>query len=88
MLNAKALANAVTIVTAGLFVVCWLLAALLPNFLFQMGQSWFHMMRLDPTELDGAMTFGRFGLGLIGMAVVTWVVTYLTVTLYNKWSEN
>lgn len=87
MLNANAFANATASVAVGFFIVCRVVAWLAPDFLFQIGQSWVHTVELESTQVTGSFAFGPLLLGLVSAAVVTWVVTYVTVVLYNKWSE-
>jgi hypothetical protein len=41
-----AAANAAGVTTAGIFVACRLLVGILPDFMFTVGQSWFHGIQL------------------------------------------
>lgn len=87
MLNAKAFANAATIVVVAAFIICRIAAWIIPSFLFQVGQSWFHTIQMEPGQITGSLTFGALLLGLISAAIVTWLMAYSIITLYNKWAK-
>jgi hypothetical protein len=87
MLNAKVFANATTAVVVAIFVVCRLVAGLAPDFLFQVGQSWFHTIQLESSQISSSSSIGPLLIGLVSAAVVAWVITYATINLYNKWTE-
>lgn len=86
MLNAKAFANALTVVMVAVFIICRVAAWLVPDFLFKVGQSWFHTMQLESNPMSNTFFLGTFVLGLISATVVTWVMGYTTIILYNKWA--
>ncbi len=87
MLNARAFANAATTVIVVIFVICRLVAWVAPEFLFQVGQSWFHTIQLESSQMSSSLSFGTLLLGLVSAAVVTWFITYALIVLYNKWAE-
>lgn len=87
MVNSKVLANSVGTVTGVVFVVCRLIAAIAPNFLFNIGQSWFHTVNLEADKVGASMTVGMFVLGLVSSVVVAWVVAYAIAELYNRWAK-
>lgn len=87
MLNAKAFANATTAVGVIVFIICRLIAWIAPNFLFQIGQSWFHTIQLESSQMSNSVSVGILLLGLVSAVIVTWLITYGTISLYNKWAE-
>lgn len=87
MVKSIPLANSIAVVTAAVFVICRLLAALTPNFIFAIGKSWFHTINFDSARVDSSLSVGAFVLGLVSSAVVAWVVAYATAELYNRWAK-
>lgn len=85
MIAAKAFAHAAATVAGAAYVVCRLLASIAPNFLFAVGQSWFHTVDLSAIRGTGGMTFGTFILGLVSSVAATWVGAYMLAVLYNRW---
>lgn len=84
MLNAKAFANAVTIVTAAFYIACWLFSTLAPDFVFSIAQSWMHSINLESIKSTIAMPISTALFGLVTISGITWVTTYITIWLYNK----
>lgn len=81
-----ATANAAAGVVAILYVACRILVGVLPDFMFAVGQSWFHTIQFtqaDTLNLSG----GMFLLGLVSAAVTAWLIGYLFAILYNKFIE-
>lgn len=87
MLNSKAFAQAVAVVTGIVFVVCRLLTALVPQFVFTIGQSWFHTINLSSVVAGTSMTFSMFIVGLVSSVVLSWLVGYGVAELYNRWEK-
>lgn len=87
MLNPKAFANAVSIITAVWFVGCWLLSLLIPDLIFNIGQSWMHTINLSAVKTTLTLDPGSFIVGLVTLVGLTWVTTYATIVLYNKWAK-
>lgn len=87
MIASKAFAHAAATVAAGAYVVCRLLASIAPNFLFAVGQSWFHTVDLSAIRGAGGMTFGAFVLGLVSSVAAAWVGAYALAELYNRWAK-
>lgn len=87
MLNAKALANAAATVMAVWVVACALLSYIAPELLFSIAQSWMHTINLEVVKAGFNANLGSTLLGLITASGLTWVTTYGTVALYNRWSK-
>lgn len=87
MLNAKAFANAATVVTAVFYSVCVLLVYLMPDYIFGMGRSWMHSVNLDSVKATTAPDLGSALMGLITMTAFTWVTAYAVIALYNRWAK-
>lgn len=81
MVNSGALAHAVATVVGIGYVLCRLIAAVAPQFLFNVGQSWFHTMNLEPLRATGSMSTGMFVLGLVTSVVVSWASAFATAEL-------
>ena len=87
MLRSNVLANAVATVVGVGYVLCRLIAAVAPQFLFDVGQSWFHTLNLEPVRATRSMSMGMFVLGLVTSVVVSWVAAYATAELYQRWAK-
>lgn len=87
MLNSTAFANASAVVTAALFIICRVAVLIMPDFIYKVGQSWFHTIRLDSGQVSSSLSFGMFMLGLISATALIWLITFAVVTLYNKMVE-
>lgn len=87
MVNSTVLAHAVATVVGVGYILCRLIAAVAPGFLFNVGQSWFHTVNLEPLRTTGSMPAGMFFLGLLTGIVVSWVATFTTAELYRRWAE-
>lgn len=79
------LANALAAVVGAGYILCRLVAAIAPDFLFNVGQSWLHTVNLAPLRAPGPMSTGMFVLGLVTSVVVSWVAAYATAELYKLW---
>ena len=87
MIHTKILANSVAAVVGVGYVLCRLIAGIAPNFLFTIGQSWFHTINLGSTPAVTSMSFSMFVLGLVSSVIVGWVAAYATAELYNRWEK-
>jgi len=85
MLNAKVFANAVTSVMAIWVVACALLSYIAPDLLFTVAQSWTHTINLEVLKSGSNPNMGSLLLGLISATGLTWITTYGTITLHNRW---
>jgi len=86
MLNSKAFANAITIVSLTVYVVCRVLAQIAPGFLLKVSRSWFHTFDWGingQTQMD----LGTFIFGAVVLGLLSWVTTYATIELYNKFAK-
>lgn len=84
MLNAKAFANAATVVMVVWVVACALLSYIAPDLLFNIAKSWTHTINLESVRATFSPSIGSVLLGLISATGLTWVTTYATITLYNR----
>ena len=87
MLNANAFANASAVVVAAVFIICRIAVIIMPDFVFKVGQSFLHTVRLESGQVSGSLSFGTFILGLVSAVALTWVITFAVITLYNKLVE-
>lgn len=87
MLNAKAFANAASVVMAVWVVVCAVFAYIAPDLLFTVAQSWTHTMNLEVLKASFNPNLGLLILGLMSATGLTWVTTFATVTLYNRFKK-
>lgn len=87
MLNAKVFANATTVVIAVFYIACWLLSTLAPDLIFGISQAWLHSINIESLKTTTSMSFGTVLWGLISITVLTWITTYATIWLYNKWAR-
>lgn len=84
MLKAVPFANAATIVAIGLYVGCRVAALVVPDFLFSIGQSWFHTFSIEAARATVVFDFGAFIFGGVSLAVITWVTVYAFAEVYNR----
>lgn len=84
MLNSTALAHAFATVVGAGYILCRLIAAVAPGFLFSVGQSWWHTVNLEPLRTAASMSAGMFLLGLVTSVVVAWVTAFATAELYRR----
>ncbi len=87
MLKEVAFANAFTLVSLGVYVVCRVLSLVVPDFLFNIGKSWFHTFSLESMKAVVPLDLGTFLFGAATLAVLVWVTTYAGAALYNKWAK-
>lgn len=87
MLNPKAFANAASAVMGVWVIACLILSLIVPDLLFTVAQSWMHTINLEVVKTTFNLNFGSVVLGLITAVGLTWVTTYGTIVLYNKWAK-
>lgn len=87
MLKAVAFANAFTLVSVGLYVICRVLSLIAPDFLFNVGKAWFHTFSMNSLKVVTPLDLGTFLFGGVSLGLLTWVIAYSGVTLYNKWAK-
>ena len=87
MLNAKAFANAATAVTAIFYVICAALSYFASDLIFNIAKSWMHSVNIESIKATFNPGFGSLFWGLVTLSVITWVTTYATIALYNKWAK-
>lgn len=88
MLKPVAFANAAAVVTAGVYLICAMLAYAAPNLLFTLAKPWFHLINLEVLRADKMAGPASVLIGLILIAAITWVTTYLTIDLYNRFAKS
>lgn len=87
MLKEVAFANAFTLVSLGVYVVCRVLSLVAPDLLFSVGKSWFHTFSLESMKAVAPFDLGTFIFGAVTLSVLVWATTYVGAFLYNKWAE-
>lgn len=87
MLNAKAFAHAATAVTAVFYIACLLLSSFAPDLIFAISKSWMHSINIESLRTTATISLETVLLGLISISVLTWITTYATIWLYNKWAK-
>lgn len=87
MIKPVAFANAFAIVGLGLYVGCRVLALLVPDLLFAVGQSWFHTFNLESVRGTAELDISTFLIGGITTAILVWATFYLGAYLYNKFAK-
>ncbi len=87
MLNAKAFANAATVVMAVFYVVCAVLSYLAPDLIYSISRSWMHTINIESIKSTFTPDMGILVWGLVSLSALTWATTYITIALYNKWAK-
>ncbi|MDD5415656.1 MAG: DUF5676 family membrane protein [Candidatus Daviesbacteria bacterium] len=87
MLNAKAFANAATAVMAVYYIVCALLSYSMPDLIFGIAKSWMHSISIESLKAASVPDIGSLFLGFVTLAGLTWLTTYGTIWLYNRWAR-
>ncbi|MDO8658920.1 MAG: DUF5676 family membrane protein [Candidatus Levybacteria bacterium] len=87
MLKAIPFANAFTVVGIALYVICRILTLLAPDFLFSIGQSWFHTFSLNASKTATPLDFGTFLIGGVTFGIFVWLTSYAGANLYNKFAK-
>jgi len=60
---------------------------MMPDLLFAVAQSWMHTINLNLVKANFSPDLGSIILGLVSAVVLTWVTTYGTIELYNRWAK-
>lgn len=83
-LNSLALANATTIISLAVYVICRIASLISPDLLLALGQSWFHTINLGTTRNTDSLSLNAFLIGSIGISILAWITAYATAELYNR----
>src|SRR3989344_5290309 len=86
MLKEQAFANALAVVTLGVYVVCRVLALVASDLLFAIGQSWFHTWNLDAVKSVAPFDLGIFIIGAVTSTALVWITAYAAANLYNRFA--
>lgn len=86
MINSLVAANAMSVVTGIGYVICRILAWLVPGWLFTIAQSWFHTF-IFPAGVVEEFSSSTLLIGLISSMAVAWIWTYAVVALYRRWAK-
>jgi hypothetical protein len=65
MIKSNVLAHSVVTVTGVGYVLCRLISAVAPAWLFNIGQSWIHTVNLESVRTTGSMSFSMFIIGFV-----------------------
>lgn len=87
MLDANAFANAASVVMAVWVVVCAALSYIAPDLLFSVAQSWMHTINLESVKSTFTPNLGSILWGFVTAVGLTWITTFGTISLYNKWAK-
>lgn len=87
MLNAKAFANAVAVVTAVFYIACAVLSFIAPDLIFIISRSWMHTINLEAVKAPFNPDIVTFVWGIATISVLAWVTTYATIYLYNSFKK-
>ncbi len=87
MLNTIAFANAASVVMAIWVAACALLSYIAPDLLFSIANSWMHNINLESVRTTTALSLGSVIWGLVTAVGLTWLTTFATISLYNKWAR-
>lgn len=87
MIKAASLANAITLVLGIIYAARAFLAVTAPDFMIGLVQTWFRGMNVEVNQALVPLSWGSFFVGLLTAVVLTWVVTYTSVSLYNYFSH-
>ena len=83
-LNSKAFGNALAVAAAGLYVLCAVLAVVLPSLLLGIYGPWFHRMDVSRMWMTTTPGFGMILWGLVTMTAISWIFGYVLAETYNK----
>ena len=87
MLQPLPFANAATVVSLVLYVICRALTLLAPDLVFAIGRSLFHTLNVDAMKATTAFDLGSFVIGAVTLAIVVWVSAYALAAIYNRFSQ-
>ena len=68
--------------TALVYTICRLLVGLFPEWMFSLGQSWFHGIELQKIS-NWNLTTENFITGLVSATVSAWLIGFLFAKFYN-----
>lgn len=74
--------HAAAATTAVVYLVCRVLVGLFPDWMFSVGQSWFHGIELQKLG-SWNLTLGNFIFGFLSASVSAWLVGFLFAQFYN-----
>ena len=87
MVKSTILASAAATIVGVGYVLSRLIAAVAPQLIFNIGQSWFHTLNLEMVRATRPVSLEMVILGLVSSMVVAWVATYAVAALYNHWAR-
>ncbi|MBI2430912.1 MAG: hypothetical protein HYV39_02775 [Candidatus Levybacteria bacterium] len=87
MLKSIPFANAVTTVMAVMYVVCVVLSYAAPDLLFDIFQPWFHTINMQAIKASKMVGPEKLLFGLVTLSAITWVTTFFSIELYNRWAK-
>lgn len=85
MLNAKIFANALTTVALLAYLICAAFAFLVPELFFRIAGSLSHAINIQAVQATEAMPITTFLGGVAILGIYIWVLSFMTISLYNKW---
>lgn len=88
MLKPTAFANAVTVVWAAAYLICFILTLVAPELVFGVVRSWAHSINIDAVKSTEPINIGSSLFGAVTFGAYVWVVTYAAATLYNRFAKN
>ena len=85
-----AVGNATCMTTVLLYVLCWVLANVLPSFCHWAFQGWFHWLNASPLMRaeEPSLGPGRLVTGFLSLVAMSWVAGWLFATIYNELAMN
>ena len=84
MLQPTAFAHATTIVMAAIYVICRIFVGIMPDTMFSLMQTWVHTVNFESLKMTGTLPMGSFIWGLVVLTILTWLITFATISLYNS----
>ena len=87
MLKAIPFANASTTVTAVAYSLCVGFAYVAPDLLYDIFQPWLWATNIQVMRVGKIITYDRALFGLLTISLATWITTYFTIVLYNRWAK-
>lgn len=81
-LNEMALANALGILTAVVYVVCAAMVAVAPDLFKAISASWFHGIDIESLWIGAPR--GNFVLGIVSAVAASWAAGWLFAKIYNR----
>ncbi len=87
MLKAIPFANAAATVISAVYIFCVGLAYIAPDFLYDVFQPWLWATNIQVMRNGKTIPYDRALFGLVTISLITWIVGYLTISLYNRWTK-